>query len=227
VLGDHPHDLVHREGVEARERLVHDQNIGIVHEGCRHLHPLLITEREGLELVATALDESQSLEQVIRSLGRRRLVDAVQAREVSELLADLHLRVEPTLLGHVAEPVEGALADGRVIEQHLAGVGLKNTEDHPHRCCFAGAVAPNKPGEAATPHLEADVVDNSAGAEAAGEISHAEHVTSWIRWWMLPRYEPAVARTSPSRRNSRPPPSDGGAAARQPTSPDRYANATA
>ncbi len=40
----HAGDLFDGERVETRERLVEDQHLRIVHEGCRDLRPLLIAE---------------------------------------------------------------------------------------------------------------------------------------------------------------------------------------
>ena len=56
------HD-VDRERVQARERLVEDQHLGVVHERGGDLGALLVAERQGLDVVAQPLAEPELLEQ--------------------------------------------------------------------------------------------------------------------------------------------------------------------
>ena len=56
-------DDVDREGVQARERLVEDEHLRVVHQRGGDLRALLIAERQRLDVVAQALAESESLEQ--------------------------------------------------------------------------------------------------------------------------------------------------------------------
>jgi hypothetical protein len=91
---------VHR--VEARERLVHQQDLGIVEDRGDQLDLLLVALRE---LVGAALGEVRDAEPgepVIRlaagPIGR----DAVELGEIDELVDDPHPRVEAAFLGQVA-----------------------------------------------------------------------------------------------------------------------------
>ena len=99
--------------VEARERLVEDQDLGVVDQGGGQLHPLLVAERQLLDPVAGAVGHAQPLDPVAggarRVLGR----EPVQPGEVHELVADPHLGVQAALLGHVAEAAAVSASTGR------------------------------------------------------------------------------------------------------------------
>ena len=102
-LGEHAAHHVDADRIEPGERLVEDQQLGVVHEGDAELDALLVAERERLHLVAGPLGSAQPLDPALGRRRGRRAGEPVQAREVDELVAHAHRRVEPALLGHVAE----------------------------------------------------------------------------------------------------------------------------
>ena len=53
-LPEHLGHEVHRHRVEAGERLVEHDDVGVVHESGGELHPLLVAEAELLQIVASA-----------------------------------------------------------------------------------------------------------------------------------------------------------------------------
>jgi hypothetical protein len=69
----------------------------------------------------------------------------VELREVDELLADTHLRVQASLLGHVADPPPDVLVDRTTAPPNLAAVGRQQTDDDPHRGRLAGPVRADEP----------------------------------------------------------------------------------
>ena len=78
---------VDRDRVEARERLVEDQRVGLVYERRRELDTLLVAEREGVDSIVSPLLHAEA--SVQRSAAAAASPpDAVQAREVHELLVD-------------------------------------------------------------------------------------------------------------------------------------------
>ncbi len=154
------HD-VHGERVEARERLVEDQHLGVVHECGGDLRALLVSEREGLDVVGEALAEPELLEQRGRAGLGIRSREPVEPREVDDLLEDLHLRVEPAFLGHVPEsPAIGCRHLGAV-ERHRSGILRQHAEDDAHRRGLAGAVSADESGEA--PWRTSNDTSSSAG----------------------------------------------------------------
>jgi hypothetical protein len=89
-----------------------------------------------------------------RSIQRRRRPPrspgrAVQAREVDDLVADAHLRVQAALLGHVAEAPAHRGVDRPALPAHLAAVGLEDAEHDPHRGRLARPVGADEAEEPA------------------------------------------------------------------------------
>jgi hypothetical protein len=99
----------------------------------------------------------------------------VQPGEVHQLAPDLHLRVEPALLRHVADPAAQLGADRGAVPRHGAGVGLGDAEDHPHGGGLAGAVRADEAGERARWDGEAHAVHRPTGAEGLGHVPQLEH----------------------------------------------------
>ena len=167
----HAGDDVDREGVEAGERLVEDQHLRVVHERRGDLRALLVAERQRLDVVVQALAEPELLEQ--RGGARRgiRPLEAVQAREVDDVLDHLHRRVQPALLGHVAEAAAVGRGQRRAAEQHLAVVLAEHAEHDAHGGGLAGAVAADEAGEPAGRDREGDVIEHPPVAVALGDAA--------------------------------------------------------
>ena len=65
VVGEHAAQHVDADRVEAGERLVEDEQLGVVHERGRELHALLVAERELLHAVARALGQPEPLDPAV------------------------------------------------------------------------------------------------------------------------------------------------------------------
>ena len=135
--------------VEAGERLVEDQHVGLVDEGADQLDALLVAERQVLEVAARPVGEVEALEPRLGAAARLGLVEAAQLAEVAQLVADPHRRVQPALLGEVAEAPAGVGVDRAALPAHGAGVEGGEPEDRPHRRRLAGAVGPEEAGDGA------------------------------------------------------------------------------
>ena len=98
--------------VESGERLVEHEHVGLVDEGADQLHALLVAEREVLEVAPRPVAEVEALQPANRPFARRRLAQSAQPAEVDELVADAHGRVQPALLGQVAEAAANRVVDG-------------------------------------------------------------------------------------------------------------------
>ena len=106
-LGEH----VDADGVEAGERLVEHQQLGVVDQRGRELHALLVAERELLDAVAGALGEAEPLDPAVGRRGASSVATPCSRAKYVELVADAHLRVQAALLGHVAEARAGREVD--------------------------------------------------------------------------------------------------------------------
>ena len=99
--------------VEAGERLVEHEHVGPVDQRADQLHPLLVAEREVLELVAGPVGEAELAEPAGGLAVGRRPGEAAQLAEVAQLLEHLHRRVQAALLGEVAERRRASWSIGR------------------------------------------------------------------------------------------------------------------
>jgi hypothetical protein len=97
--------------VEAGERLVQHQQLGVVHQGDGELGALLVAMREGVDPRVLAAGQAETADPVRGRLLRGPVVHVMQRGEVPDLLGELHGRVETTFLRHVAELPPGLLVD--------------------------------------------------------------------------------------------------------------------
>ncbi len=120
-----------------------------MHERGGELHPLLVAEGERLHAVAEPVGDPEALRPGPRGpvgVGRAR---PVQAGEVGELVAHPHLRVQPALLGHVAEARAHLGVHGPALPAHLAAIGGEDPEHDAHRGGLALAVRAHEAEELA------------------------------------------------------------------------------
>jgi len=137
-----------------------------VHEGDAELDALLVAERERLDAVARPRLDPEPLDEAVRRGRRRGAAEPVQAREVRELVAHPHLRVEPALLRHVAEAGARRGIDLAAAPANRARVRLEHAEDDPHGRRLAGAVRPDEAEHLAGGDGEGHAVQRRDVAEA-------------------------------------------------------------
>src|SRR6266571_1555287 len=160
---------IHRFRVEAGERLVQHEHHWFEHKGRGQLHALLVAVAQTLDLVFGAILQSEPVEPVRRGRGCGVGSRAVQLREVRQLFARAHLRIESALLRHVADAPPGLEVDRRAVPQHLAAVGDENAQDDSHRGGLARAVAADETEHLARTNVEAEAVHRQQRAVALGD----------------------------------------------------------
>ena len=164
--------------VEAGERLVEHQHVRAVHQRGGELDALLVAEAELLYRVAAPVAQAEPGQPQV---GRAVCVvgaHAVQLGEVDQLVEHAHPRVEPALLGQVADPPAGAQRDRLAVHAYLAGVRGEHAEHDAHGGGLAGAVAPDEAEDLSGRDAEADVAAGHDVAEAPGYPVHLQY-----RWW--------------------------------------------
>ena len=175
ALGEHAAHHVDAGRVETGERLVEHEHLGVVHERDAELDALLVAERERLHLVAGALGEPEPLDPGVRRRVGVAGREPVQPREVHELVADAHLRVQAALLRHVAEAAARRGVDRPALPEDLARVGLQDAEDDPHRGRLPRPVRADEAEHPARRRAERQVVERKRAAVAAPESDQLEH----------------------------------------------------
>ena len=142
------------------------------------LDALLVAERELLDRPLRKLSEPEPLGPGGHRRGRLGGRAAVQLGEVAELAVRAHLRVEATLLGHVAE---GALllAPHRVsLPADLAAVRLEHPQRDTHGRRLAGAIGADEAEQLALFRPKREPVEGHSRAVATAHVDEFEHRAS-------------------------------------------------
>jgi len=166
-------DLPRRHRVEARGRLVEEEHPRVGKEGSRQGDPLAEALGEGAGPVPEAPGHADRVERgqdPLTGIPRR---DAVQTREVLEVVEDGQPEVEPRRFGHDGDlvPDLGArlFRHGDPGDLRGARCGSDEGRQHPHRCGLACAVGTEEAEHLSHRHVEGDVLDGASGAEPLGQ----------------------------------------------------------
>src|SRR5450759_3927706 len=181
-FGASPQPRTHRvdsDRVQAAERLVQDQQHGLVQQGRGHLDALLVAEREGVQDIRHPVAELKRLEQLDRSGPRQHGRQTVDAAEEYQLVQHAHLRVEAALLGHVPEPPSGREVERSISKGDGSGVGSQDAHDDPHRGGLAGPVGPDEAGQPTRSDVEAHAIEGHPVTESANDVSDLEELGLW------------------------------------------------
>ena len=179
LVDEHGAHGVDPDGVEPRQGLVEHEELGLVDQGGGQLHPLLVAERQGLELVGGTVGHAELLEPTQRRAPGRAGGHAVQSGQVLDLLDDHHARVEAPLLGHVAEALTILGGHRGAVPPHDAGVEPDQLEHGSHGRGLARPVGTEEPEDLPGGHRERQLVEGDDVAEAAGEPVELQH-RAWL-----------------------------------------------
>jgi hypothetical protein len=135
----------------------------------------LVAERERLDACLRAPRDAEELHGLAGPPGGVGPLESVQPREVHELLVHAHLRVQPSLLGHVAEPPPGTCVHRLALPADLAAIGLEDAQHDPHRRRLAGAVAADEADHLSGFDRERDAVERDGAVEAPRDVDQLEH----------------------------------------------------
>ena len=127
--------------VEVGERLVEQQQLGLVQHRPADRHPLHEAARERPQRLVGAVGEPDLREQRLGAAG----VDAVQARVEAEVLARGERAVEQRLVGEQADPPAHRPAVARQLgaeHAHAPGVRAQERGEDAQQRRLAGAVGP-------------------------------------------------------------------------------------
>ncbi len=156
---EHLAERLDRDRVETRERLVEDEQVGLVHERGRELDALLVAVRQLLDGRVRAVAEAEPIEPRVRGGERGGPVETVELGEEGELGGGRHLRVEAALLRHVAETEPRVPVDRAPVPAHLALVERDEPEHAAHRGRLAGPVRAEEADDPSARNLERGAVE--------------------------------------------------------------------
>ena len=156
--------------VERRQRLVEEQDIGLVDQGAGHGHPLLLAARELVGLLRGLAGHADELEHAVDlgpDLGLRPLGDR-QAE--ADVVADGHVREEGVALedGVDLAPVGRLFRDVLAVEQDAAGVRILEARQHAQQRGLAAAAGPEQGEDFAAFDRQRNVVNRHDRPEPFG-----------------------------------------------------------
>ena len=164
--------------VEARRRLVEDQDRRLVHDRLREADALLESFGERADALACDVAEIGSLQRAIhgrRSPGARNVLDL---RDEPEELTDGELRVERRVLRQVSDPplgVDRPLQQVVAVDRDRPSARRQVARHHPHRRRLAGPVWPQEAEHLPGADLEREVVDGGVRAKTLGQMLDGDH----------------------------------------------------
>ena len=164
------------DGVEAREGLVEDDELGLVRDGADHLDLLAHALRERLDLGIRELAETVALEQFVGALLRGLARESLQRGEVGDRRGSGHRLVESLLLRQVADARPDVERRRRAEYRDAPARRLDDVEDHADRRRLSGAVRPEEAVDGPARDRQAHVVDRGEVAEALRDIFELEHL---------------------------------------------------
>ena len=171
--------------VETGERLVEDENVGIVHEsGDKQdalAHPLGI----GTHGDVAVRPEGKEVKERTDGFGFVRLGHGAQGSDHVEIFLARQVGIQIGFLGHIAEAFairDEIFADVLAVVDDLAVGGLEEAREHFDRGAFAGAVGAEVAQHLSGFERKGDVPNGQDGAVEFGESSGLEHRPSLRSW---------------------------------------------
>ena len=157
--------------VEPGERLVHEQDLGVVQDRGDELDLLLVALGQLLRAAVGVIRDAEAGQPggrlACRALGR----DAVQRREVDELVEDRHPRVQPALLGEVAPRPPRQVGDVGWPSQRISPASARRIPRQIRIVVVLPApFAPRKPKTSPRGDLEGQAVEGDGRAEPLGDV---------------------------------------------------------
>src|SRR5512140_412578 len=171
---------VHR--IEAAERLVENDQLGLVEQRTDELDLLLHAARELLDAriapVLPIAGQREATEPHLDAFVRIAHADAFELGEELEHAPHLHLLVETTLLRQIADAIAVAAADARVAEDgDRPGIGLDDVQNHADGRRLAGPVGSEQAIHDSARHLKREVLFSDVSVE---RFLNLRYVDRWL-----------------------------------------------
>jgi len=159
-----------RLGVERAERLVHEDDLGIIAQRADDVAALAHPPRQLVRVMVLEAAEPYALDQLGGSTPPLSLRDPAHLQGKLHVLAQRPPGIEVVGLGDVADLGVHAL-DGRALVEHLTRRGRQETGDHVEQGRLAAAARSHDGEELAGRDVEVDVGDGVDDAPARVEVA--------------------------------------------------------
>ena len=175
LLQLHPHH-VPQPLVEIRERLVEQQDVGLIGDDASERHALTLSPRE-LGRVSLSevrqLDEIENLPHPLIALGGRH---PAHSQAVLDVARDGHVGEQGIALEHHADVslFEGHVVDDAAADRDFPGCRALVPADHPQGGGLAAAAGADEKQELTVVDVESDVIDGQRVAKPLADVSDFE-----------------------------------------------------
>jgi len=158
------------DGVQAREGLINDHQLRLVHGSRHELHLLPHPAAEGLHLEPAGFPQVDLLQVALRALPGGGQAQTLELAQVEQQIPYLHVTIETALLRQVANTALGILPEGPSEHDDRATVGLDQVQDHADRRRLAGTVGAQEPKDLTVLDRKRDVLYGLDGTKALDEM---------------------------------------------------------
>ena len=151
-------------GVQVGQRLVHEEDLGLTHDGATHGHTLTLTTGEGLGLAVQVLGQTEDLGGLAHALVDLGLGGAGDLEGEAHVVVHGHVRVERVVLeDHGDVTVLGLnVGDVAVTDEDATGVDVLQAREHAQGGGLTAAGGANEYEELAIGDLEVESVNAGA-----------------------------------------------------------------
>ena len=151
-------------GVQVGQRLVHEEDLGLTHDGAAHGHTLTLTTGEGLGLAVQVLGQTEDLGGLAHALVDLGLGGAGDLEGEAHVVVHGHVRVERVVLeDHGDVTVLGLnVGDVAVTDEDTTGVDVLQAREHAQGGGLTAAGGANEYEELAIGDLEVESVNTGA-----------------------------------------------------------------
>ena len=168
-------DEIGVDGIETAEGFVEDDESGLVQDGGDELQFLTHAFAQVFDFLVPPGLHLESFEPVADLVGRFGFGEPLQLREVDGLGADLHLFIQTTLLGHVADLFTVFFGiEGAAVEEDPALVGIEDTGDHAYEGRLSGPIGSEQTEDGTFVDVEADGIDCGLGGVCFRDALYVE-----------------------------------------------------
>lgn len=165
-------ELLGVDRVEARERLVEDEQVGLVEDGDDKLHLLRHSLGQFFEFAVPPGHDAKLPKPLLEAGLGLAPCEPFESGQIDRLLAHLHLSIESTLLGQIADAGHVGGLHLPSVEDHLATVGSSDAVEDTDQGGLARTVGTKESEDAATTHGQRDIAERDVTVERLGDISH-------------------------------------------------------
>ena len=171
-LADGAAQLLADLGVERAEGLIEQQHLGLVRQGARHRHALLLAAGQlRRQPLVHALERHQP-QQLLAACAAHLAAHVAHAQRELDVLGHRHVAEQRVVLEHQAHAAlaRGDVRDVAPVQGDAAVIDPRQPGDGAQQRALAAAAGPEQHEELAVADVERDVVDDRHAAVVLGDL---------------------------------------------------------